>query len=73
MEKGFPEDIFYLNEWQKLYGMAFLASRETKIQSLQFKTIHRIIPCQDYLFERKMVDTLECLFCGASDNLVHFF
>ena len=33
-----------LNEWQKLYGMAFLASRETKIQSLQFKIIYGIIP-----------------------------
>ena len=43
--------------------MAFLASRETKIQSLQFKTIHK----------RKMVDTPECMFCGASDNLVHLF
>ena len=35
--RDFPEDTFDLNEWQKLYGMAFLASSETKIQSLQFK------------------------------------
>ena len=41
-KRDFPEDTFDLNEWQKLYGVAFLASRETKIQSLQFKIIHRI-------------------------------
>ena len=71
--RDFPEDTFDLDEWQKLYGMAFLASRETKIQSLQFKIIHRRIPCRDYLFKRKIVDTPECQFCGANDNLVHFF
>ena len=53
--------------------MAFLPSRETKIQSLQFKIIHRIILCQDYLFKRKIVNTQEWQFCGATDNLVHFF
>ena len=72
-KRDFPEDIFHKGEWQKLYGMAFLASRETKIQPLQFKIIHRIIPCRDYLFKRKIVDTPEWLSCGATDNLVHFF
>ena len=51
----------------------FFISRETKIQSPQFEIIHRSIPCQDFLFKRKTVDTPESLFCGATDNLVHFF
>ena len=27
MEEGFSGGYFYLNEWQRLYGMAFLVSR----------------------------------------------
>ena len=52
-KRDFPEGIFYLKEWQKLYSMAFLASRETKIQSLQFKIIHRMVPCRLLLLFKK--------------------
>ena len=42
-KRDFPEDTFDLNEWQKLYSVAFLASL--------VKIIHRIVPCRDYLFK----------------------
>ena len=53
--------------------MAFISSRETKLQSLQFKIIHRIFPCRNYLFRRKIIDSPECRICGETDTLVHFF
>ena len=69
----FPEDIFYLNEWQKLNGMAFLASRETRIQSLQFKIIHRIIPCRDFFCLReKLLIHQKVGFVEPLIVLVHF-
>ena len=55
-KRDFPESIFDLNEWQESYGMAFLASKETKVIHLR----------------GEIVATPECHFCGATDNLVHF-
>ena len=72
-EEDFPEDNFSLQQWQKLYSVAFISSRETKLQSLQFKIIHRIVPCRNYLFKRKIIDSPECRICGETDTLVHFF
>ena len=43
-----------------------------KIQSLQFKIIHKIIPCRDNLFKRKIDDTLECLFCFVELLIIWF-
>ena len=40
--------------------------------STYFVTV-TLVPCQDYFFKRKTVDTPECQVCGATDNLVHFF
>ena len=42
-EEHFPEDNFSLQQWQTLYSVAFISSRETKLPSLQFKIIHRIV------------------------------
>lgn len=35
--------------WKDIYTSAFKAARDTKFQALQFKLIHRIIPCNKYL------------------------
>ena len=69
----FPEEQFDGQKWSICYTMAFKASRETKIQSLQFKILHRIVPCKEYLFKRKGVDSPECEYCEQTDNLLHFF
>ena len=42
----FPEEQFDGQKWSICYTMAFKASRETKIQSLQFKILHRICPAE---------------------------
>ena len=59
-EENFPEDSFSLQQWQKLYTLAFISSRETKLRSLQYKIINRIVPCYNYLFKRKITDSPEC-------------
>ena len=45
----------------------------SSIQSLQFKILHRIMPCKEYLFKREGVDSPECEYCEQTDNLLHFF
>ncbi len=34
------------NDWSDIFKLCYLCSRETKLQSLQFKIVHRIIPCK---------------------------
>ena len=59
--------------WCKLYLATFAATRETKLQSLQYKIHQRIVPCRLFLFQRKGIDSPDCLFCGGKDNIIHFF
>ena len=59
--------------WERIYLTSFKCTRESKLQSLQYKVYHRIVPCNRYLFKRKGVDSPECTFCGMEDNILHFF
>ena len=68
------KDLSPMSElWNKLYTTAFRCTRETKLQSLQFKIYHRIVPCRLYLYKRKGIDSPGCLYCGKEDDIRHFF
>ena len=60
-------------EWTSIFKHSFIISRETSIQSFQYKIIHRIIPCRKKLHEMKLVDGPICNVCPEVDNLQHFF
>ena len=72
-EKQFPKLTQNSELWKRLYVTAFKCTRETKLQALQFKIYHRIIPCNYYLFKRKGIDSPDCNFCGMEDDILHFF
>lgn len=50
-------------------------TRETKIQSLQYRLVHRTIPCRNQLFQWRLTDNPNCLYCVGNhiDNNIHFF
>lgn len=52
---------------------AYITTRETKLQSLQFKILHSITPCRKYLRQIRKVDDEHCPQCGEVDDLTHFF
>lgn len=60
-------------EWREISTRTFSALRETKIQSFQFKLLHRITPCRAYLRRIKVYDSDKCPFCSLPDSLLHFF
>jgi len=72
------EDYTKFNEadhalWQNIFSLSFCISRETKLQSFQYRLIHRIIPSRKRLFDMKIVESPACVFCdNAVDNIVHF-
>lgn len=69
------EDIKIENEqeWQKICSRNFLSSRETKLQSLQYKLINRIVPYGVHLKQLRIRETDECSICQQKDTVVHFF
>ena len=59
--------------WRDIYNMSFKITRETKLQTLQYRIIHRIIPCNEWLFNIKIKDNKTCNFCNEIDDIAHFF
>ncbi len=53
--------------------MPFKTVRETKIQTIQYRIIHRIIPCNEWLHNIKIRDNNKCNFCPGIDTISHFF
>ena len=61
------------DDWKNIYTRAFKAVRETKIQTFQYKILHRIINCNKKLFDMKIKDSPVCSFCNNVDSIEHFF
>ena len=53
--------------------MPFKATRETKLQSFQYRLIHRIIPCNKWLYNITIKDSSKCNYCEKEDDLSHYF
>lgn len=68
-----PAGISIADYWESKYRSAFRSVRETKLQSFQFKLLHRIIPCSKYLKTIRVKDDDKCPACGEVDSLSHFF
>lgn len=60
-------------EWQQICERTFSSSRETKLQSLQYKLINRVIPCGVHLKQLRIRETDLCPLCDQRDSVVHFF
>ena len=63
------------DDWQDIFKLPYLATRETKLQSLQYKIIHRIFPCKKWLHVQTISDTPNCNFCDEEevDDIIHYF
>ena len=59
--------------WPRIFEMPFTVTRETRLQSFQFRIIHRIIPCNKWLFNITVKESSKCSFCNNEDNLMHYF
>ena len=63
------EDI----NWKHTFLNPFKICKESMLQSFQFKLLHRIIPCNHWLYIMKIKDSPDCTFCNTDDNLIHYF
>ena len=68
VEKGFvPPD------WGKVYKRSFKITTSTKLQSLQFRILHRYFSTKTFLFARHVTTDPFCDNCGMLDTLQHYF
>ena len=69
-------EVFEIDEcdWPSIYKQPYIASRETKLHSLQYKIINRIVSCKKWLHNLKVVDSPYCTHCNdVIDDIIHHF
>ena len=67
------DGVDFGDEWNKVYARAFNVTKSTKLQSLQFKIIHRIFPTRRFLCVRNITDDPFCDNCGEIESIEHYF
>ena len=52
-----------------------MTTRETKLQTFQYKIINRIIPCKKWLFDQNVIPSPYCTLCkdNCIDTILHHF
>ena len=59
--------------WKDYFKFSFRISRETILQSFQYRILHRTITCRKKLHEMRLIDTSICTVCPEVDTIQHFF
>ncbi len=63
-----------LDDWNNYYSMAFLVTKNSFLQNFQFKLLHRILPCNSFLYKCNLKETELCTFCSETkETLYHIF
>lgn len=70
---GDPSFVTDREEWSRVCGRVYAPTRETKLQSFQFKILHAITPCRKFLRQIRITDDDLCPHCGVTDDIPHFF
>lgn len=63
---------YNVSSWKKVFRIPYICTKSTKLQTLQYRILHRYIPTRRYLFIRNVVDAPHCLECQQMDTLEHF-
>ena len=59
---------------QRLFSMAFIATKEVRLRVLQWKILHNIYPTSILLQKMKIRDSSNCKYCPSTrDFIEHFF
>ncbi len=59
--------------WVRIFKLSFKTVKDTKLQKFQYRILHYIIPCNEWLFNIKIKNSNICSFCNETDFLPHFF
>ena len=74
IDKWGSEFVFLNDEdFANFFELPYKVLRDTKMQTFQYKILHKIIPCGAALHTWKITDNSNCTYCGLYDGLSHFF
>ena len=59
-------------QWKRIYEIPYQCTKSTRLQSLQYRILHRYIPTQRYLFIRGATSSEKCKTCDHTDTPKHF-
>ena len=59
--------------WEMTFKIPYQCTKSTKLQSLQYRILHRFIPTRRYLYIRNVTNSPQCAYCNSEDTLEHFF
>ena len=60
------EDIYQTElEWKTIFRLPYTCTRETQLQALQYRIIHRYVPCKKWLCNIKVVTSDACERCNV--------
>jgi hypothetical protein len=63
-----------IDDWGYIYSSPFMATRNTKLQNVQFKLSHRITATNSFLFKCGLKETELCTFCTETkESSLHLF
>lgn len=72
-QRGVEEvEISSKEGWGRACTEVYRLTRVTKLQSFQYKILHRTIPCNVYLKQIRIKDSDWCPFCDESDTITDF-
>jgi hypothetical protein len=61
------------HEWRNIFRLPFYTCRSTKLQTFQYRLLHRVITCNHWLFNAQIKSSPNCDACQADDTIEHFF
>ena len=72
-QRKWEEEGFDIKCWEHVYTVPYKCTSSTKLQSLQYRILHRYIPTRKFLCSRNVIGSKLCRKCFEVDNLQHFF
>ena len=68
------ESFYYINfDWKYTFTMPYVTCKETSLQSLQYKILHRFFPCNYIVHKWYPHHSALCSDCNLEDTIEHYF
>ena len=64
--------IDFGNEWKTIFKLPYHCTRSTQLQALQYRILHRYLPCKQWLHKIGISDTNLCDNCQVIDTIEHY-
>ena len=70
-EQRWEREGYFVN-WRKIYEVPYGCTMSTRLQSLQFRVLHRYIPTMRFLNVRHIKESPMCPRCDVEESIRHF-